>query len=201
MLRDRLSTHINRRTTQSIFRAFDYAKAVGSPLNLYAVINLHETAAKSAATIFECIRHKYRDWLTYATRHSVGGAMSPAYVFAMENPEGEHMHVNWVVHIPAHLRDEFIQKLARWVEKAQGVCGPFDVRVCPVKQDTAKQLANYIVKGTDPDYIDHFHLANVHVPQGEFWGKRAGISVSLGDAARKAANYNGKLRRFDKLAA
>lgn len=64
----RQSEHINRRVTQSVFRAFDYALEIGSPLNLYVVINLHETMKVSAAAIFKAIRHKYRDWLNYRTK-------------------------------------------------------------------------------------------------------------------------------------
>jgi hypothetical protein len=185
----RQSEHISRRVTQSVFRAFDYAFEIGSPLNLYVVINLHDTMKVSAAAIFEAIRHKYRDWLNYRTKKRGLGIVAPMYIYAMENPSGTHPHVNWALHVPHDLREEFAAKLPRWIEKAQGKCGPSDCVVQSVREDTHKQLAKYIVKGTDPGFVDHFHLQKVYAPQGQVWGKRAGVSPSLGATVRKVINF------------
>lgn len=185
----RQSSHINRRVTQSVFRAFDYALEIGSPLNLYIVINLHETMKVSAAAVFEAIRHKYRDWLNYRTKKRSLGIVPPMYIYAMENPSGTHPHVNWALHVPDDLRAEFEAKLPRWIEKAQGKCGPSDCVVQGVREDTHKQLAKYIVKGTDPGFVDHFYLQKVYAPQGQVWGKRAGVSPSLGATVRKVVNF------------
>ena len=185
----RQTEHINRRVTQSIFRAFDYASEIGSPLNLYVVINLHETVKISAAAIFEAIRHKYRDWLNYRSKRRPDGVIPPMYIYAMENPAGDHPHVNWVVHVPADLRAEFEAKLPRWIEKAQGACRHSDCVVQTVRPDTHKQLAKYVVKGTDPGFVDHFYLQKVYAPQGQIWGKRAGVSPSLGATVRRVVNF------------
>lgn len=197
----KVSSHINRRVTQSIFRAFDYATAIGTPLNLYAVINLHETAAKSAASIFSDIRHRFRDWLYYQRKKGAAGALKPAYIYALENPNDAHPHANWAIHIPHELEEEFRRKLPLWVARAQGHCGPHDCHVQPIIQDYAKKLAKYIVKATDPAFIAHFHLGNEAADQGSIYGKRAGVSPSLGHAVRREANFRPQRRTYWQRAA
>ena len=192
----RPSEHINRRVTQAIFRAFDFAKARGTPFNRYVVIHLHERPDAVAATLFEEIRHKFRDWLNYATRGPVMGPARPVYVYSLECPD-RAAHVNWVVHVPPHLIAAFDRKLLQWVRKVQGDVGPHDVNVQPVTGNE-KSLAKYLVKGTDPHFLDHFYLTGVHAPQGEVYGKRAGFSPSLGHVARRTAGFNGKTRQFER---
>lgn len=185
----RATVHINRRVTQSIFRAFGYAAAIGLPLNLYVVINLHESAAKCAARIFADIRHRFRDWLYYRRRKGYGDTPRPAYIYALENPNDAHPHANWAIHIPPKLEAEFRRKLPQWVMKAQDVCGIYDCHVQPINQDYAKKLAKYIVKATDPAFIAHFHLGDEAADQGTIYGKRAGVSPSLGHAVRREADF------------
>jgi hypothetical protein len=188
---DRPTHHINRRVTQSAFRAFDFAAAKDRHLNTYAVIVLKDGAMGGAAA-FRAIRHKFRDWLTYKRGKRSGERLSPAYVYSIESPDG-HTHVNWAVHVPAGLEDEFKKKLPKWVEKVQGELRPFDVHVKPIVARYAKRLAKYILKGTDPLYIRHFYLDRLHEPQGVVWGRRAGISLDLGIKARaRAAFHPGK---------
>jgi len=50
-----------------------------------------------------------------------------------------------------------------------------------------KTLAKYIVKGTDPAFVEQFHITKVHAPQGRFRAQRARISAPLGEAASAAA--------------
>ena len=173
-------------------RAFDFGDNIGTPPNLYVVINLRERPEAATAAIFQRIRHKYCDWLNY--QRKLGHAVPPpAYVFTFENT-GCVPHVNWVLHVPNGFRAEFERKLPRWVRKAQGACGPFDVRCEPVTH-TPKSLAKYIVKGTDPAFVSHFYLSEVHAPQGTVYGKRAGVSPALGATARKQAGFHPRLRR------
>lgn len=194
----RRSTHINRRNTQSIFRAFDYATYVGKPLNTYVVIRIKETAEASAVTIFTKIRHKFRDWLAYHEKKRGDVRTTPGYTYAFENPNGTQPHVNWAVHVPAHLQNEFQKKLHQWVARVQGAVFPFDISCGPIKASHAKRLAKYIVKGTDPAFVPHFYLEEVHEPQGEFWGKRAGCSTAIGAAARKKAGFKPRRGRSFK---
>jgi hypothetical protein len=185
MLRE--TEHINRRVTQSAFRAFDYAKVAGPRLNTYVVINIRDTAERGATTAFEKIRHKFRDWL--GRRAKLAGAdVPPIYVFAFENPNGL-IHVNWAVHIPEKLATEFSAKLPKWVEKVQGKVEPFDIDIQPVESNYDKRLAKYIFKGTDPHFVTHFHLQDIHEPQGKIWGRRAAVSQAIGIRARKKAGF------------
>jgi hypothetical protein len=185
--------------TQNIFRAFDFARARDEPLNKYVVLHLHETSTLSAATIFERIRHKYRDWLVYRAA-TLGRRTPPSYVFSFEAPGSPH--VNWVLRVPPSLEREFMAKLPKWVAKVQGPLGPFDLDVSDVKSgagDAYKALANYVAKGCDPAYLDHFHLVGLYDrcgPQGVFWGKRAGVSPALNKSARDSAGYDPKRRQL-----
>lgn len=189
----RISQHISRKVVQSIFRAFDFTSAKGSAFNLYAVINLTESAHAGAAAQFEAIRHKYRDWLTYHRRKGRQN-LRPFYTFVFEAPDGHH-HVNWTLYIPTELHEEFRRKLAQWVRKACASHGPFDVH-CQLITGKQKALAKYLMKGVDPTFVQHFHLGEVYAPQGAFMGKRAGMSPSLSKAARDAAGYDAKRRAF-----
>jgi hypothetical protein len=182
------SRHINRRVTQSAFRAFDYAKADGHKLNTYVVLRLRETVAQGAATAFTRIRHKYRDWLTYRGR-KLGESLSPIYVYALENPAG-WLHVNWAIHIPSEMLPDFERKLEKWVARTQGPVERGDIHVQPIDPQYAKYLAKYMFKGTDPAYVRHFFLQNVHSPQGSIYGKRAGVSQAIGIKARLRANFH-----------
>ena len=158
------------------------------------VINLRERAGDRATHTFEAIRHKYRDWLANL-RNKGETSVIPTYVFAFENPT-DLPHVNWVVHIPKGLEAEFARKLRRWVLRAQGEVGPFDVNIQPVTLESTATLAKYILKGTQETHIDHFHLGTVYDgPQGSIWGKRAGSSPSIGKTARERAGFKRRAHR------
>lgn len=192
----RKSEHISVKLVQNAFRAFDYALVTGVPLNVIVVLHLHETEAQSAATIFRKIRHKYRDWLVYACK-AAGIRLAPMYVYSFEAPGSPH--VNWALYVPPALTNEFFEKLSGWVAKVQGPLGPYDLRAEGIDMSGYKSLANYMMKGCDPAYIDHFHLRalyNEHGPQGAFYGQRAGVSPAFNKTARKVAGYDAKRRRI-----
>jgi len=181
---------------QNIFRAFDFAKAGGARLNVYVVINLRDRAEQSAATAFERIRHKYRDWLAHHSR-KLGARLPPLYVFTFEAPGVPH--VNWALRIPPRLHAEFFRKLPKWVAKVQGDLQPFDIEARLIEERGYKSLANYMAKGCNPKHLAHFYLTALHDEhgdQGEFWGKRAGVSPALNTAARNVVRYDAKKRQL-----
>ena len=195
--RSRRSEHINRRVTQSIFRGFDYADHHGRAFNLYAVINLHETFSASPVTIMERVRHKFRGWHRRATKKLFGEHVPAFYAYSIENPNN-HAHANFAVHVAPQLVAQFIKLLPKWLLKSQGVCGEFDVDIQEIEEGTHKGVANYILKGTDPAFLDHFHLTDQrekHGDQGAVYGKRAGLSKYLDTAARNAANFKKRRNR------
>jgi hypothetical protein len=187
------TVHVNRRVTQSGFRAFDFAHAEGRQLNTYVVINLREDVMLGAVTAFSRIRHKFRDWLTYRANKS-GLHLPPVYVYVFENPTGS-LHVNWAVHVPDGMQAEFRGKLEKWLTRTQGTARPYDINIQPIVPSYAKYLAKYIFKGTDPAYVQHFFLQEVHAPQGSVHGKRAGISQAVGIKARQRANFHPRRSR------
>jgi hypothetical protein len=197
----RRTQHINHRVAQSAFRAFDFAAAKDRSLNTYVVLRLKDGPAGGAAA-FRAVRHKFRDWLSRKrlTQKLPANRLSPVYVYTIESPEGD-THANWAVHIPEELEEEFKNKLPRWVEKVQGSLRPFDLHVQPIVAKYAKRLAKYIVKGINPLYIRHFHLLDVHQPQGEVWGRRAGVSQAIGIKARKRASFHPGKRHYPAPAA
>ena len=185
---------------QSIFRAFDYAAEKGAPLNQYAVVNLRDAGGSGAAAVFSDIRHRYRDWL-YHLRKTGRSNARPMYIYTLENPRDEFAHANWALHLPPELENEFLRKLPQWLARAQGLCAANDCHVQPINPDYAKRLAKYIVKGVDPAYIAHFYLSETATDQGMIYGKRAGVSPSLGPAMRKRENFKPRRRRVWKQAA
>lgn len=186
------TNHIGRKAAENVCHAFDYAKHIGQPLNHYITINLRSSRAgnpKAPAEIFQAIRHKFRVWRMYALRKRGSNMMPPAYIYTLEAPSQDHPHANWVLHVPKALVEEFHAKLPQWVAKTCGEVGPFDVEVQVVDPETDKTLAKYVVKGTDPEYVEYLHLDAVAAPQGRVWGRRVGVSPALSRAARKKADF------------
>lgn len=110
---NRSTHHINRHTAENICHAIDFAKNIGCPLTHYAVLNLDERQSGLAGTvIFTRIRHKYRDWLNGRLKKLGHKPIPPVYVYSHENPD-DNPHVNWMVHVPVFLVNEFLQKLPR----------------------------------------------------------------------------------------
>lgn len=186
------TTHIGRKAAENICHAFDYAKHIGQPLNHYATINLrgHQYSDElTAAKAFQIIRHKFRDWRVYALRKHGASICGPAYIYTLEAPDPEHPHANWVLHVPAELASDFRNKLSLWVARACGHVGPFDIDVQVVDPTTDKTLAKYVVKGTDPNYVEYLHLGSVAAPQGQVSGRRVGVSPAISRTARKRGGF------------
>lgn len=192
----RTSDFLNRKTTQTILHAFDYAKYVDRPLNTDVTLRLGCIETDHGHPAFDRIRHKCYCWLQRKQKQLHGHAEPPYYVFVFENPDGSDLHLHWVLHVPEELQKEFRRKLPGWVRKVLGtIPAPGDVYAQAVNPYEDKTLAKYILKGTDPEYIDHFHLRDYAAPEGELIpqgavsGRRAGASVALNRAVRKGAGF------------
>lgn len=187
----RASTSIRRKVVQSVFDAFGFAALRQHPLNVYATINLPDDAPGEAVRAFAVVRKRHAAWLDYKRRKDGEAAqLFPHYAYAFERP-GSQTHVNWVLHVPADLREEFAAKLDTWLERAGVSVRPFDVKIKALAtQADSKRVANYVMKGVEEGYADHFHLSGIATPQGIILGKRAGCSRSLADAARKEGMFD-----------
>ena len=101
---------LNRHPAQNICHAFDFAKFIGRPLNIYVVMNFSGGALQYGGTTFKKVLHKFRDWFNRRTKQLYGAGLSPAFIYCLENPAG-NIHANWVLHVPRPLHDEFRKKM------------------------------------------------------------------------------------------
>lgn len=188
--------HLGRKTGETICHAFDFARFLGYPLNLFITINLgrHDVRSHYATTVFRSIRARYRDWYCRKTTLFGPKRLDPMYVYTVENPNGM-THAHWAVHIPEAFQEEFFRKLPRWVRRSQGEVLPYDIDVSKIDPHTDKVLAKYIVKGLDPAYVPYMHLENYAAPQGRVWGRRGMASAALNRTARKRAGFVAKQDR------
>jgi hypothetical protein len=77
-----------------------------------------------------------------------------------------------------------------------------------IEPGTEKRVAKYIFKPTEPDFLDHFHLRELHDqhgPQGTIYGRLAIVSPAVGATAGKDAEWDpsrprrpGCLRHYGK---
>lgn len=188
--------HIGRRAATNVFHAFDFAKNTGHPMNLYVVLHLRDQLSASVTTQFTKIRRKFRNWYNYRQKKAGLQALPPIYTYAFEAPTGA-VHVNWVLHIPHDMLEEFERKLHQWIEKATGDLQPFDISVKSITPDTDKRVANYCNKGVDPIYTDYFKLGDIAAPQGRIHGRRVTVSTAISRASREAVGFKAKYHRND----
>jgi hypothetical protein len=100
----------------------------------------------------------------------------------VENHGGD-THVHWAVHVPKPLQREFGTKLRRWLARVAGAvtCEASAIYCQPIPGP--RGLGKYMMKGIDPRYAAFYHVR--HEAQGIVYGKRCGISESLGPRARR----------------
>lgn len=178
----RRTQHIDWRQARNFLEAIRYSDInlveLGRPLNTFATINFGHIACspKVVSAIFEKLRENhFVRWQRYGTSDL------SYYVWVIEN-SGGHTHVHWVLHLPESLRAAFDTKLAEWLARVAGTitCRESAINIEPVYN--LHGLGRYLLKGMDPRYAARCRVN--HVPQGLVYGKRCGISKSLGPASR-----------------
>ena len=184
----RHTRQIDQRQARNLMEAIRYADThlmeLGRPLNTFATVNFDHIDCPS-----ECVSAKFeklRDnhfvrWLRYKA------AGPPYYVWVLENQPG-NTHVHWIVHIPKSLRTSFDRKLPEWMARVSGIvrCGESAIKLEPVPN--LPGLGRYLLKGMDPSYAARNRIR--HKPQGLVYGKRCGVSKSLGPAALTRSKEN-----------
>jgi hypothetical protein len=174
--------HIDRRQARNFMEAIRYADRhlveLGRPLNTFATMNFDhiDCPSERVSAKFEQLRdNHFVRWLRYKA------AAPPYYVWVLENQAG-NTHVHWIVHIPKSLRTAFGRKLPEWLARIAGTvrCGESAINVKSVYD--LGGLGRYLLKGMDPSYAARNRIR--HEPQGLIYGKRCGVSKSLGPAAR-----------------
>lgn len=137
---------------------------------------------------FDIIRDTAVRWFRYET---ACGRMPPgeafAFLWAMEQ-KGDWTHVHWLIHLPEELRERFFDMLPRWILRGAGMVQQGFYH----RRDADSQAINYLTKGCDPrHFIGRPSWRTAPGGQGEFHAKRAGVSLNIGPAARKAAGWPG----------
>ena len=195
----RETRHINRRQAHNFRHAILYAEtqaaAQGRELNTFVTLNFDHTDCppEHVSKAFEKLRdNHFTRWLRYRSLTRRRDWTPAFYVWSIENHGGD-THVHWIVHIPKALRAEFRETLPLWLARVSGTvhCSESAINVEPVTR--LRGLERYILKGMDPHYARRYRVR--HDPQGLVFGKRCGISKSLGPAAR------GRPRPDDRQAA
>lgn len=180
----RVSSHIDRRQTENFLRAASFAAALNRPLNWYVTLNLAQAGCPigEVSSAFERLRdNHFTRWLRYqSARTTHQGYGPPTYAWTIENVD--HTHVNWLVHIPRPITKAFRKKLPVWVRTVSGDGELLSnmIHFEPIVGVTG--ISRYVLKGTDPRPAKKQRIDAE--PQGLVTGKRCGISVCLGRAAR-----------------
>ena len=178
----RRTHHIGWRQARNLWEAIHYADKrlvdIGRPLNTFATINFGHIACSPeiVSAIFEKLRdNHFVRWLRY------GRSELSHYVWVIENAGG-NTHVHWVLHVPKSLQAAFGRKLEEWLARVAGpiTCRERAIKIQPVPN--LRGLGRYLLKGMDARYAARSGVK--HVPQGLVYGKRCGVSKSLGPASR-----------------
>lgn len=135
---------------------------------------------------FDIIRDAAVRWFRYeAACGRMPRGEGFAFIWALEQ-KGDWPHVHWLVHLPDELRGRFFDELPKWIRRGAGIvsAGFYHRRAAD------RQAIHYLTKGCDPrHFIGSPSWRTSPGGQGEFQVKRAGTSLNIAPAARKAAGW------------
>jgi hypothetical protein len=195
----RITTKLRANTALNIVRAFDYAKFIGRPLNLFVTIIFKERY--DLIKINEIFR-KIISWNTrwnneYSKRHSLP-KQKPVWLYVFENPQF-NPHVHWCFNIRKEQIEVFKVKLQKWLNRLQGSVEDNSICIKYINPFTDKTLANYHVKGIDEEFIDFLHLQKIACYQGLIYGQRDRVSTLIGPKAIKGSGFKASRDRYQWL--
>ena len=202
------STAISLTSARNLHHACRFAKPTGGkqsrngcpPANVSAPVALNMfVTIKWSMTVtgednFTALRNqRYCRWLrTRAIQ--LGKDWKPYYVYACETD-----HTHWVVHIPDELIEEFIDLVPRWItslehkgkgsrKRAENHDPAPEGTVRTERTRNSVAARKYLLKGIDP--LHAFRLGiNSPSNEGLVYGRRTGVSRTLGRVARKKNGY------------
>jgi len=184
-MQPRESRVIDHRQALNIQRAVSHATKIGRELNTSVTFNVgHMRCSEFAmSAMFEKLRdNHFTKWLRDMAKRNGTRAWTPAYyVWAIEGTTG-HPNIHWLVHVPPAIKKQFKTKLDQWMTR---LAGPLNTDQKPILVKEAYDpmgAALYLLKGTNPRYSRKYRIRTS--PQGLVYGKRAGVSASLGPTAR-----------------
>jgi hypothetical protein len=185
----RQNSHINARQASNFCSAIAFADLIGRPLNLFVTINFAHTGCLpgSETAVFERLRdNHFSPWLYYLACHGFDYG-PPTHVWVFESAPGMMsvgsscmVHVHWLVHVPPAYISLFCYRLGVWLEVVTASCPHYAIDARTVYN--VSRLQRYLLKGLDPRHAAFFGVRPRY--QGIISGKRCGVSLSLGPAAR-----------------
>lgn len=108
------------------------------------------------------------------------------FIWALEQ-KGDWPHVHWLIHLPEASRARFFDALPKWILRGAGMVQPNFYH----HREADRQAINYLTKGCDPrHFIGSPSWKTMPGGQGEFQVKRAGTSLNIAPAARRAAGWS-----------
>lgn len=185
----RITKKLRANTSWNIVRAFDYAKFIGRPLNLFVTISFKERYDLIKINrIFRKIINRNTRWNNEYSKKNGLPKQSPVWLYVFENPK-HNPHVHWCLNIRKEQIDNFKIKLEKWLKKLQGSIENNSICIKYINPYTDKKLANYHVKGIDEEYIEFLHLQNIACYQGPIYGQRGRVSKEIGPTAIKRSGF------------
>lgn len=185
----RITHFISRKTAANAWHAFNFAEEIGRPFTLHVTLNFGHTDCPPEAMTPQFMRlldEKFGPWWRRPSRRlKLGNQGSPVYAWIAENGAGHH-GIHWAVHVPAHRRADFEERLPAWLRAVAGDITE-GVTIHTAKIYSPQGLRLYLLKGCDPHYAQFCKID--FQDQGIVHGKRSGVSRSLQRLARARAGY------------
>lgn len=186
--KNRITKHIGRKPAANVLNATNMAARLGHPLNWLATFNLGQLACP-AGSESELFQRFLKHFARVLRRCHRGKACVPYYVWTLENALTLGVHVHWLVHIPRGWESDFNRLVASWFCGVESGSTSGEIDVTSAYHPAG--AARYILKGMSPADAGLYGIR--HVSQGRVRGKRSGFSRSLGPAARKRLEADGRL--------
>lgn len=167
---------------------------VNAPVALNLSVNIQWNLTQTGIDNFAALRNqRFCRWLRTRCKQ-LNIDVAPYYIYSREKN-----HTHWQVHVPAELIEEFIDLVPRWITSLESKGnGPRKraenhkpapegtVQIGPVRNSVA--LRKYMLKGINPRDAFRYGIKKPEC-QGVVYGRRTGVSRTLGRAARKKAGY------------
>jgi len=180
--RVRKSRYVPHRAAANLSRAISFASEIGRPLNQMVTLNYGLTYCNEeemTAAFRRLLKSFFGKWFTRHPHVRALGGQSAAYAWVAEGRSGHH-GVHWLVALPPSMLAEFKSRLPVWLERTTGPL--VDAKAVHVTGAYRPRGAgDYMLKGLSPAHARRYRVRAVF--QGEVYGKRCGISESLGPTA------------------
>lgn len=170
---------------------------VNAPVSLNLLVTIQWNLTVTKQDNFRGLRNeRFCRWLRTRCKQ-LGISVAPYYIYAREKN-----HVHWQVHIPEVLVEEFTDLVSRWVtslehkgkgprKRAENHEPAPDGAVLVQRVRNSVAVRKYLLKGIKRADAFRFGIKVVE-DQGVVYGRRTGVSRTLGRAAREKAGYRSR---------